>query len=366
MTACDDVPACSTPAPMTIAIASFQRREKLLRLMKGLDAQLSTDDELRRDVSIVVVLDGSTDGSRDAMQAETWSVPVRVLWQPNRGLAAARNAGLAAATGGVVWFLDDDVVPSAGLVERHRRAHRCGDRTIVVGPCRVPPDADGPPEVRQWWAEFEQRLCDEAIIERYDRFTAANASGPAAMFGDVGGFDERLSSYGLEDYELAVRLLAAGVPIRVDHEAVAWHPDLESVATHIARERGIGENAARIVEWHPHTAALLFPDRPASPSRQLLRRLHLRRPGPLMVVSRAALTASRLMSWLPGPARRARHLAGTAAYAAGVSSVDRSGTLLERVLGDNSEPSRRWRGSSRRASRHPRRRPTSNDVTISR
>ena len=341
MTACDDVPACSTPAPMTIAIASFQRRQQLLRLLKGLDAQLAADVELRRDVSIVVVLDGSTDGSRDAVHAETWSVPVRVLWQPNRGLAAARNAGLSAANGGVVWFLDDDVVPSAGLVERHRRAHPSGDPTIVVGPCRVPPEADGPPEVRQWWAEFDQRLFDEEIIDRYDRFTAANASGPATSFVEVGGFDERLSSYGLEDYELAVRLLAAGVPIRVDRDAVAWHPDLESVATHVARERGIGENAARIVRWHPHTAELLFPDRPMTPSRRLLRRLHLRRPRPLMVVSRVALTASRLLSWLPGPARRAEHLAGTAAYAAGVSSVDRSGALLERVLGENSEPSRR-------------------------
>ena len=61
----------------------------------------------------------------------------------------------------------------------------------------------------------------------YELFTAANASGPAAMFSDVGGFDETFTAYGLEDYELAVRLLAAGVRVTFDADAVAWHPEIE-------------------------------------------------------------------------------------------------------------------------------------------
>ena len=84
--------------------------------------------ELGTDLQIVVVLDGSTDGSEQALADATWSVPVHAHWQPNRGLAAARNVGLQAANGGIVWFLDDDVVPSPGLLERHRvvAAERAG------------------------------------------------------------------------------------------------------------------------------------------------------------------------------------------------------------------------------------------------
>ncbi len=55
---------------------------------------------------VIVVDDGSTDGSA----AIACALPVHYLWQPNRGVAAARNAGLAAARGDLIGFLDQDDV----------------------------------------------------------------------------------------------------------------------------------------------------------------------------------------------------------------------------------------------------------------
>jgi glycosyltransferase involved in cell wall biosynthesis len=118
---------------MTVAVASHQRREPLLRLLRELDAQAASAPELGRDLQVVVVLDGSTDGSKEAVEAERWHLPVRVHWQANRGLASARNVGLEAAGDGLVWFLDDDLVPTAGLLERHRTAHDDGPPSVVVG-----------------------------------------------------------------------------------------------------------------------------------------------------------------------------------------------------------------------------------------
>jgi GT2 family glycosyltransferase len=61
------------------------------------------------DLEVIVVDDGSTDGSAAvAMRAARHDARVRLLQQPNRGLGAARNAGLAAATGTFVNFLDAD------------------------------------------------------------------------------------------------------------------------------------------------------------------------------------------------------------------------------------------------------------------
>ena len=60
------------------------------------------------DLEVVVVDDGSTDGSWPAIAGEAGDSRVRVIRQANQGLGAARNAGLAAATGEYINFLDAD------------------------------------------------------------------------------------------------------------------------------------------------------------------------------------------------------------------------------------------------------------------
>ena len=352
---------------MTVAVASYQRRDPLLRLLRGLDAQLAADGALREDLSVVVVLDGSTDGSREAVEGERWSVPVDVRWQPNRGLAAARNVGLAAAAGGLVWFLDDDLVPGPGLVERHRHAHGAGPPGVVVGPCRIPPDVAAPAPLVRWWDEFYRELAAVGTIDRFDRFTTANASGPAALFSAVGGFDESFVEYGLEDYELAVRLLAAGTPLRFDVDAVAWHPDVPPMPVLLARQRAIGANAVRLARRHPQMIPELFPLRRGNPYRRLLRDLRLRRPRSLMAMCHLASWVRGGLGWAhPEIRRHAESLARTAAQTAGVASADPDGALLDRMLGyrDGARP-RRSR-SRARASRQPATSPTSSDNVISR
>jgi glycosyltransferase involved in cell wall biosynthesis len=317
--------------------------------------------ELGRDLEIVVVLDGSTDGSREAVEAERFSVPVRVHWQANRGLASARNVGLAAAGDGLVWFLDDDLIPSPGLLARHRTAHEEGSPFVVVGPCRIPPEVDAPAPLLDWWDDFYAELERAGRIDRFDRFTVANASTPAALIRDAGGFDEGFVTYGLEDYELGVRLLTAGVPLRFDAAAVAWHPDIPPLSLLITRQRELGRNAARLVALHPDTTDLLFPGGSIPRPRRLLRRLGLRSPTALLAVSRAALAGWRVSrSVHRGVARHCEHVARAAAHASGVAAGDPSGALLARLLGYPPPE------SSRRASSQPAANPRSSDQTISR
>lgn len=73
------------------------------------------------DVEMIAVDDGSTDGTGDALDrlAAEWDAPGRrmaVHRQRNAGAAAARNAGLARATGGLVAFLDADDRSDPGLL----------------------------------------------------------------------------------------------------------------------------------------------------------------------------------------------------------------------------------------------------------
>ena len=76
---------------MSIAIPSHQRREPLIRLLRELGEQMAGSTELSVGVEIIVVLDGSTDGSREAVESLELPVPVICHWQPNRGRAKRRG-----------------------------------------------------------------------------------------------------------------------------------------------------------------------------------------------------------------------------------------------------------------------------------
>ena len=96
---------------VSVVIPTFNRRRILAEVLGALDGQQGAPP-----FEIVVVDDGSTDGTFEwlSQQAASGSPrPLRLLRQPNRGPAAARNRGVAAAAGAWIAFLGDDTVPEA-------------------------------------------------------------------------------------------------------------------------------------------------------------------------------------------------------------------------------------------------------------
>jgi glycosyltransferase involved in cell wall biosynthesis len=85
---------------VSVVIPTYQRRGLVQDAVRSVLAQTYGDFEL------IVVDDGSADGTGEALAA--LGCDLRYHWQPNRGLAAARNAGVALARGQIVSFLDSD------------------------------------------------------------------------------------------------------------------------------------------------------------------------------------------------------------------------------------------------------------------
>ena len=88
---------------VSVVIPTFQSETRIGRTLARLQRQTFTDFE------IVVVNDGSTDGTASAIErAMAADARIRVVEQSNGGLARARNRGVEASRGDMIAFLDDD------------------------------------------------------------------------------------------------------------------------------------------------------------------------------------------------------------------------------------------------------------------
>lgn len=155
----------------------------------------------------VLAVDGhSTDGSCEVLRARG----LRILRDPGRGPAAARNVGVQHARGRIVAFTDADCVPRfdwlSRLVEPFADAPDVG---AVAGAMRMPRDT------------LLGRLEDNDARVHYRGYITSNIAYRRDVLLQVGGFDETLLC--AEDYDLAWRVLDAGFRIERAPEAVVRH-----------------------------------------------------------------------------------------------------------------------------------------------
>jgi GT2 family glycosyltransferase len=320
---------------MTVVVPTYRRRDAVLRLLAALGEQLA-DERTGAGVDVLVVVDGSDDGTLEAVQQLSYPVPLRAVHQPSAGVAAARNRGLREAQGEIIWFVDDDMVPTDGLVERHRRAHAGREELFLMGPCLHPPhgaEVTGP--IRDYAERWFGALAAAGEVTKAFDFSAANTSAPAETWRRIGGFEERLTGWGGEDYECGLRALQAGVPVRFDREAVAWHHQLRTVREFCANRRDQGRNFVRIAHLHPDAVDELMPFASSGRALRLLHRISAGRPGRYAAGAWVFTFAARVEGRVAHRGHgRLLELAQTASQIAGVAELDRGGTYVARYFAD--------------------------------
>jgi glycosyltransferase involved in cell wall biosynthesis len=117
----------------------LNRRALLFKTLSSLEQQ--TVDG--RQYEVVVVVDGTTDGTAEALTHWSGRMNLRWIEIENGGLARARNRGAEIAVAPVLIFLDDDQRAMPELVERHIGAHERGRSVLVQGFYPVDPHVCG-------------------------------------------------------------------------------------------------------------------------------------------------------------------------------------------------------------------------------
>jgi peptidoglycan/xylan/chitin deacetylase (PgdA/CDA1 family)/glycosyltransferase involved in cell wall biosynthesis len=234
---------------VTVVVPTHDRREVVVRTVRALERQLV------RDFDVIVVDDGSTDGTAAALRGLHTPFPLTVIEQKNLGAAAARNAGAALAQADILLFLDDDMEADARLLAEHERSLADG-ADIVLG--HVPLHPDSPPNllssgVGRWAERRRARLSAAGEVPGLEMLTG-QMSISRESFEALGGFDTgftRDGMFGGEDRDFGYRAAEAGLRIVFNEAAVSHQYFVVDPAAYTRRTREAGRAAAELQAKHP-------------------------------------------------------------------------------------------------------------------
>jgi glycosyltransferase involved in cell wall biosynthesis len=234
---------------ISVIVSTFDRPDALSAVLRGLSRQ--TD----RGFEVVVADDGSGEPTLDLI-AE-WKLrlglPLAHAWHEHQDFRAAeaRNRAILASRGAYCIFLDGDCIPRPDFVAQHRRLAApgwfvAGNRILLSRGLTERILADGI-EAENWgllaliarWPGGVNRLAPALPLplgplrniapSRWEGARTCNLAVARADLNLVDGFDASYNGWGLEDSDLAIRLIHAGVKRKDGRFATGvlhlWHPE---------------------------------------------------------------------------------------------------------------------------------------------
>ncbi|MEZ4863299.1 MAG: glycosyltransferase [Caldilineaceae bacterium] len=240
--------------PVSVIIPTYQRHDQVAQVLRALCQQGLAPDQYE----VIVVIDGSVDGTCELVAAFAAPFKLRSIWQPNRGRAAACNAGILAANGKLIILLDDDMEATPTLLAAHLAAHE-GESTLgVVGAVPIRIDDNSSPVVTYIGNKFNQHLArlskpGHQFVLR--DFYSGNFSAHRATLLAAGLFDEAFTIYGNEDLELSLRLKQAGVTFVYNAVAMAYQSYTKGFAALAHDNIAKGKTAVLLAGKHPAAIA---------------------------------------------------------------------------------------------------------------
>jgi glycosyltransferase involved in cell wall biosynthesis len=196
------------------------------------------------DYEVIVVNDGSTDDTPKILDRFP---EVKAIHQPNRGLSAARNVGLHAATGEIVAYTDDDCFADPGwLAHLVDQLERTG-ASAVGGPNLTPEDGWLAACVAASPGQPTHVLESDQVAEHVP---GCNMAFRRDALLAINGFDPLYRRAG-DDVDVCWRLQQSGRWITFAPGAFVWHHRRQGPRAYLKQQMGYGEAEAVLRFHHP-------------------------------------------------------------------------------------------------------------------
>ena len=235
----------------SVVIPTYNRKPILEKCLKALEVQVLSTSSVVSDYEIVLVDDGSNDGTLEWLETHKDEFPhVRTFEQAHMGPAAARNLGVEKAKGDTIIFIDSDLVVTEVFLQAHADALTEAEKKFgndkfftygaVINTANFENPTSEPYKLTDYSAAF---------------FATGNVAIAKHWLEEAGLFDTGFQLYGWEDLELGVRLKNLGLKLIKCPEAVGyhWHPafNLEQIPNLIDKEIQRGRMGVLFYQKHP-------------------------------------------------------------------------------------------------------------------
>jgi glycosyltransferase involved in cell wall biosynthesis len=209
----------------SVIVPTYNRLPILKKCLSALEGQTLA----AKDFEVIVIDDGSSDGTEQLLTHYRLPFQFQYLRQKNSGTGAARRNGVAHASGEYLLLMNDDTICDRDLLNQHLQVQQAypGERWAVLGNFEYPAAARQRALTRYFCVEpfmFPQVSMEEGCPYGYSHFITCNLSIHREAVVEVGSFD---SIYKLsEDTEMGLRLYEKGY-------RVLYHPDAHSFHDHL-------------------------------------------------------------------------------------------------------------------------------------
>ena len=159
-------------------------------------------------ITIFLINDGSSDGTDKIINSFYNHQNIVIInHNNNRGLSAARNSGIKAGDGEIIFFLDSDMVVKSDWIIQHLKVIGQNGVMGVIGETHLP-QGQNPNKLDHYLYDLRRgaRFFGEGIPLPFQYYLFNNTSIKRSVFDFTELFDERITSYGGEDTDMAIRL----------------------------------------------------------------------------------------------------------------------------------------------------------------
>ena len=235
-----DPPPRPRPTAASVVIPNWNGRELLEKYLPSVAAAMEGHPENE----IVVVDNGSTDGSADFVRAAFPRVKLLAL-PSNLGFGGGSNAGIRAARNDVVVLLNNDMRVDAGFLAPLLEGF--DDPLVFAVSCQI--FFADPARVREetgltqgWWQDGGLRVrhrIDDAIDGLFPCFYGGGGSCAfdRAKFMELGGFDKLLEPFYLEDADLGYMAWKRGWKVFYQPRSVVYHEHRGTIGKRFGEDR---------------------------------------------------------------------------------------------------------------------------------